>query len=121
MITDKQSENQACTKAMAAIEQRFQGRTSVITQAEFKAISDYIETLEYENHIVATENQMLAAENHSLLSQEIQPEDYQIDSREAFDKHLDTCPECGGVADNGYDRSWPEPNPYLCTKCQEEL
>jgi hypothetical protein len=114
MVTDKLSENQACTKAMAAIEQRFQGRTSVITQAEFQAISDYIETLEHEVR-------MLSAENHSLLSQNIQPEDFVMDSREALDKHLDTCPECGGVADNGYDRSWPEPNPYLCTKCQEEL
>lgn len=113
MITDKQSENQACTKAMVAIEQRFQGRTAVITQVEFQAISDYIETLEHEVR-------MLSAENHSLLSQKIQPEDYQINSREALDKHLDTCPGCGGVADNGYDRSWPEPNPYYCTKCQED-
>lgn len=112
MVTDKLSENQACTKAMAAIEQRFHGRTAVITQAEFQAISDYIETLEHEVG-------MLAAENHSLLSQQIQPEDYQIDSREALGKHLDTCPGCGGVADNGYDRGWPEPTPYLCTKCQE--
>ena len=29
----------------------------------------------------------------------------------------DTCPNCGGDADNGYDRSYP-PNPYFCTKCQ---
>jgi hypothetical protein len=29
---------------------------------------------------------------------------------------LDTCPRCGGVADNGHDRSLP-PNPYYCTKC----
>lgn len=115
MVTDKLSENQACTKAMVAIESRFCGAmvNSVITQAEFQAISNYIETLEHEL-------QMLAAENHSLLSQEIQPEDYQIDSREALDKHLDTCPGCGGVADNGYDRGWPEPTPYLCTKCQED-
>ena len=27
-----------------------------------------------------------------------------------------TCPGCGGPADNGHDRSIP-PNPYYCTKC----
>ena len=34
------------------------------------------------------------------------------------DDSLTTCPRCGGVADNGYDRSLP-PNPYLCTKCEK--
>lgn len=29
---------------------------------------------------------------------------------------LDTCPGCGGPADNGNDRCVP-PGPYLCTKC----
>jgi hypothetical protein len=29
---------------------------------------------------------------------------------------LDTCPSCGGPADNGFDRCGP-PNPYYCTKC----
>lgn len=28
-----------------------------------------------------------------------------------------TCPNCGGTADNGHDRSYP-PNPYHCTKCE---
>lgn len=32
---------------------------------------------------------------------------------------LDTCPKCGGVADNGFDREYP-PNPYLCTKCNKQ-
>ena len=32
---------------------------------------------------------------------------------------LDKCPNCGGPADNGFDRSWPDPNPYYCTKCME--
>lgn len=106
------SENRECTKAMAAVEARFgQRRSAVITRDEFKAVGDYIETLEYDI-------QMLACENHSLLSQMIQPECYQVDSLEALDKHLDACPGCGGVADNGYDRSWPEPNPYFCTKCE---
>lgn len=31
----------------------------------------------------------------------------------------DTCPSCGGPADNGYDRSYP-PEPYACTKCEAE-
>ena len=30
---------------------------------------------------------------------------------------INTCPECGGVADNGFDRCDP-PSPYVCTKCQ---
>ena len=32
---------------------------------------------------------------------------------------LSRCPQCGGPADNGHDRSIP-PNPYLCTKCMAE-
>lgn len=31
---------------------------------------------------------------------------------------LETCPKCGGVADNGHDRELP-PNPYLCSKCEQ--
>lgn len=31
------------------------------------------------------------------------------------------CPRCGGPADNGFDRSWPEPKPDYCTKCVEVL
>jgi hypothetical protein len=31
---------------------------------------------------------------------------------------LNTCPNCGGPADNGHDRSHP-PAPYFCTKCTE--
>lgn len=72
MITDKLSEKRTMTKAMAAIERRFSETkmgTAIITSAEFQAISYYIEILEQVN-------QMLAAENHSLLSQKIQPEDY---------------------------------------------
>lgn len=30
---------------------------------------------------------------------------------------LDCCPNCGGPADNGHDRSFP-PSPYFCTKCE---
>ena len=30
---------------------------------------------------------------------------------------LNTCPNCGGEADQGHDREYP-PNPYLCSKCQ---
>ena len=29
---------------------------------------------------------------------------------------LNTCPGCGGPADNGHDRCVP-PNPYYCTGC----
>lgn len=29
---------------------------------------------------------------------------------------LSKCPNCGGVADNGWDRSIP-PNPYFCSRC----
>ncbi|QDP66537.1 MAG: hypothetical protein Tp1111DCM1126091_43 [Prokaryotic dsDNA virus sp.] len=70
------SENRGCTKAMAAIEARLgQRRSAVITRDEFKAVSDYIETLEHDI-------QMLACENHSLLSQMIQPEHYRVDFEE---------------------------------------
>lgn len=31
---------------------------------------------------------------------------------------IDECPQCGGLADNGYSRSVP-PEPYYCTKCME--
>ena len=32
---------------------------------------------------------------------------------------LSRCPQCGGPADNGHDRSIP-PSPYFCTKCMAE-
>jgi len=35
-------------------------------------------------------------------------------------ENTDKCPRCGGPADNGFDRSWPEPVPYHCTRCIEE-
>jgi len=31
----------------------------------------------------------------------------------------DTCPKCGGEADNGFDRQVP-PNAYYCTKCESK-
>ena len=31
-----------------------------------------------------------------------------------------TCPKCGDPTDNGHDRELP-PNPYVCTKCEQEL
>ena len=31
-----------------------------------------------------------------------------------------TCPKCGGPADNGFDRCMP-PNPYHCSKCAPEF
>jgi hypothetical protein len=34
--------------------------------------------------------------------------------------HWDICPLCGGEADNGYDRSYPEPNAYICKACTKE-
>lgn len=37
---------------------------------------------------------------------------------EAGEMCLSCCPKCGGEADNGFDRSWPFPSPYWCTKCQ---
>ena len=35
---------------------------------------------------------------------------------------LETCPKCGGFADNGFSRSIP-PSPYFCRACmaQEEI
>lgn len=46
---------------------------------------------------------------------------------EAWDKmmtdkypDLATCPHCGGEADNGHDRSFPDPIPYACSKCTKE-
>ena len=35
------------------------------------------------------------------------------------EKERNCCPECGGIADNGFDREYP-PNPYVCTKCEQE-
>ena len=108
------SENRECIKAMATVEHRLgQRRSAVITRDEFKSVGDYIEALEHDI-------QMLACENHSLLSQMIQPEHYQVDSEVIAGDHQDKCPGCGGVADNGYDRSWPKPNPYFCTMCELE-
>jgi hypothetical protein len=40
-------------------------------------------------------------------------------AQEQAEQDLDTCPGCGGVADNGHDREFP-PNPYYCTKCSEQ-
>ena len=36
--------------------------------------------------------------------------------------HVDpwVCPDCGGEADNGFDRCIP-PNPYLCKKCMKKF
>ena len=34
------------------------------------------------------------------------------------DPDLTKCPNCGGDADNGFDRCIP-PNPYHCTKCDK--
>lgn len=39
--------------------------------------------------------------------------------RQQTPDYLEKCPNCGGPADNGFDRSWPDPNPYYCTKCME--
>ena len=33
---------------------------------------------------------------------------------------LDTCPRCGGPADNGHDRGYP-PSPYICTRCEVDI
>ena len=41
------------------------------------------------------------------------------DLAEQAEQDLDTCPGCGGVADNGHDREFP-PNPYYCTRCTEQ-
>jgi hypothetical protein len=38
----------------------------------------------------------------------------------ALGPHLGRCPQCGGPADNGHDRSVP-PTPYLCTRCERLL
>lgn len=99
MATEQLSENRKMTKAMAAIERRFsetQMRTAAITYDEFIAISNYIETLQDD---LVRANDKLSGNPEGVF---------------------DECPGCGGVADNGYDRSWPEPNPYYCTKCQED-
>lgn len=32
---------------------------------------------------------------------------------------ISRCPQCGGIADNGHDRSIP-PSPYFCRKCMEQ-
>jgi hypothetical protein len=37
---------------------------------------------------------------------------------ERVEYSLSRCPNCGGVADNGYDRCDP-PSPYYCTKCSK--
>lgn len=33
---------------------------------------------------------------------------------------LSRCPNCGGVADQGFDREFP-PNAYWCSRCTKEL
>ena len=35
----------------------------------------------------------------------------------ALAQDLNTCPQCGGEADQGHDRCYP-PTAYLCSKCQ---
>lgn len=35
--------------------------------------------------------------------------------------YLEKCPNCNGPADNGFDRSWPDANPYFCTKCMKAM
>ena len=41
------------------------------------------------------------------------------EARKALSHHdLNTCPQCGGEADNGHDRCYP-PTAYLCSKCQQ--
>lgn len=34
--------------------------------------------------------------------------------------NINTCPQCGGNADNGFDRCDP-PTPYVCTKCEGDI
>ena len=42
-----------------------------------------------------------------------------MDPRYRTIDYLSRCPMCGGPADNGHDRGYP-PNPYVCTKCEED-
>lgn len=51
----------------------------------------------------------LAKEAHGCYCHEPQPD---------METDLNVCPNCGGPADNGFDRCVP-PNPYWCTKCSE--
>lgn len=44
-----------------------------------------------------------------------------LTSQERTPDYLEKCPNCNGPADNGFDRSWPDPNPYFCTKCMEAM
>jgi hypothetical protein len=37
--------------------------------------------------------------------------------KEEKEQDLSTCPNCGGPADNGFNRYVP-PSPYWCTKCE---
>lgn len=63
------NENRKCTKAMAAVEARFCGnqkRSAVITQEEFRAISDYIEDLEDGLQIYRDAQIKLSQENAEL-------------------------------------------------------
>ena len=41
------------------------------------------------------------------------------ESKDRTIDYLSMCPMCGGPADNGHDRGYP-PNPYVCTKCEED-
>ena len=44
-----------------------------------------------------------------------------IEPQERTPDYLEKCPNCNGPADNGFDRSWPDPNPYFCTKCMKTM
>jgi hypothetical protein len=37
------------------------------------------------------------------------------------DDYLEKCPNCNGIVDNGFDRSWPNPDPCFCKKCMKEM
>lgn len=61
-------------------------------------------------------NSLDSADTNSLERELAAAHAYAADTR----GRLDTCPSCGGPADNGHDRELP-PNVYDCTKCAAKI
>lgn len=57
----------------------------------------------------------LESEFEQLMKNRKAWEDFNHDNQED-EPDINTCPGCGGPADNGHDRCIP-PRPYYCSKC----
>ena len=76
------------------------------------AMKQALEALEWGNEPMAKE--AITALRAAISEQE------QCEPVEPTPVDLNICPNCGGEADNGFDRCYP-PNPYYCKKCMKEI